>query len=122
MIASTVTGVAPEMRYELVGDEHVFQWKDISRYGSTVTPNERFSFQARLNSVTGLIRFVYTVESVATSTSYQPVIGIHAAATAGNWQSRKVGTTETWATSLNATSSSDVLRFTSATTDPKTAS
>lgn len=117
LVASSATGVTPEMRYQLVGDEHVFQWKDISRYGTT--SSERFSFQVRLNSVTGIIRFVYTVTSVGTSTSYQPVVGIRTAATAGDWQSRKVTTTESWATSLNAATSSDVMRFTSATPDPK---
>lgn len=117
MVASSATGVTPEMRYQLVGDEHVFQWQDISRWATTST--ERFSFQVRLNSATGLIRFVYTVTSVGTSTDYQPVIGIRTAATAGDWQSRKVTTAETWATSLNAATSSDVLRFTSSTPNPK---
>lgn len=117
LVASSATGVTPEMRYQLVGDEHVFQWQDISRWATTST--ERFSFQVRLNSATGLIRFVYTVTSVGTSTDYQPVVGIRTAATAGNWQSRKVTTAETWATSLNAATSSDVLRFTSSTPNPK---
>lgn len=117
MVASTATGAAPEMRYELVGDEHVFQWTDISRWATTAS--ERFSFQARLNSVTGIIRYVYSVTSVGTATNYQPVIGIRTANTAGDWQSRKVTAAETWATSLNATTTSDVLRFTTATPDPK---
>lgn len=117
MVASAMTGVTPEMRYELVGDEHVFQWKDISRWATTTT--ERFSFQARLNSVTGVIRFVYFVDAVGTATNYQPVIGIRTAATPGDWQSRKVTATETWGTSLNATVNTDVLRFTSSTPDPK---
>lgn len=117
MVASTATGVAPEMRYELVGDEHVFQWQDISRWATTAT--ERFSFQARLNTVTGVIRYVYTVTAVGTATNYQPVIGIRTASTTGNWQSRKVTATETWATSLNAPTSASDLRFTSATPDPK---
>lgn len=117
MVGSAMTGVTPEMRYELVGDEHVFQWNDISRWATTTT--ERFSFQVRLNTVTGVIRYVYTMSAVGTSLSYQPVIGIRTAATAGDWQSRKVTNTETWATSLNATTNSDNLRFTSSTPDPK---
>ena len=48
-IGSSATGATPEMRYQLVGNEHVFQWKDISRYPATT---DRFSYQARLNTIT----------------------------------------------------------------------
>jgi hypothetical protein len=110
MVGSSAAGATPNIRYELVGNEHVFQWNDISRWPSST---DRFSFQARLNTVTGTITYVYSVVSVGTSTSYQPVIGIRTANTAGNWQSRMVGTgAETWATSLAGTATTSVLRFT----------
>ncbi len=109
MIGSSASGATPNIRYELVGNEHVFQWNDISRYPSST---DRFSFQARLNTVTGTITYVYSVTSVGTSLSYQPVIGIRTANTAGNWQNRTVGTgPETWATSLAGTATTSTLRF-----------
>ncbi len=119
MVASTVTGVTPEIRYQIVGNEHVFQWKDISRWATTAT--ERFSFQVRLNFMTGEVKYVYSVAAVGTATNYQPVVGIRTAATAGNWQNRKVTDVgaELWATSLLGTSTADILRFTTATTNPK---
>ncbi len=116
---SNVTGATGEIRYQLIGSEHVFQWKDASRWNSDAT--ERFSFQARLNATTGTITFVCFINSVANTTTYQPVVGIRTATTAGNWQNRKVTAagTETWATSLAGTTTGDNLRFTTATPNPK---
>jgi hypothetical protein len=118
MIGSSAAGASSNIRYELVGNEHVFQWNDISRYPSST---DRFSFQARLNYVTGTITYVYSVTSVGTSTSYQPVIGIRTANTAGNWQSRMVANdaTSSWAASVPGTVTGDVCRFTSNATNPK---
>ncbi|PSK94503.1 T9SS type A sorting domain-containing protein [Taibaiella chishuiensis] len=117
LVGSSVTGATPEIRYQIVGNEHVFQWQDISRWAA----GERFSFQARLNFMTGEVKYVYSVTSVGTATNYQPVIGIRTATTAGNWQNRKVTDVgaELWATSLLGTTTSDNLRFTTATTNPK---
>lgn len=110
MVGSSASGATPNIRYELVGNEHVFQWNDISRWPSAT---DRFSFQARLNHVTGTITYVYSVTSVGTSLNYQPIIGIRTATTAGNWQSRTVGTgAETWATSLPGTTTTSNVRFT----------
>ncbi len=118
LIASSLTGAAPQMRYQLVGNEHVFQWTDASRSPATT---DRFSFQARLNAVTGVITYVYTVTSVGTATTNQPIIGIRTANTPGNWQSRFVANdaTSSWAASVLATTTTDVVRFTSSTTNPK---
>jgi hypothetical protein len=118
MIGSSATGASSSIRYELVGNEHVFQWNDVSRYPSST---DRFSFQARLNHVTGTITYVYSVTSVGTSTSYQPVVGIRTANTAGNWQNRLVANnaTSSWAASVPGTATGDLCRFTSSTTNPK---
>jgi hypothetical protein len=118
MIGSTVSGASSSIRYQLVGNEHIFQWTDMSRWPSTT---DRFSFQARLNHVTGVITYVYSVVSVGTSTSYQPVVGIRTAATAGNWQSRFVDNiaASSWAASTNATVTTNTCRFTSTATNPK---
>ena len=117
-IGSSATGATPEMRYQLVGNEHVFQWKDISRYPATT---DRFSYQARLNTITGTVTYIYSVNSVGTSVSYQPAVGIRTATTAGNWQSRTVASnaTSSWAASALSTVTGDLCRFTSATTNPK---
>jgi hypothetical protein len=118
LIGSSAAGAAPEIRYELVGNEHVFQWKDISRYPSTT---DRFSFQARLNAITGVITYVYTVTSVGTATNRQPVVGIRTDNTAGNWQSRLVENNgaSSWAASALAAATGNTLRFTSNATNPK---
>ena len=118
LVGSSAAGAAPEIRYELVGNEHVFQWKDISRAPATA---DRFSFQARLNTVTGVITYVYTVTSVGTATNRQPVIGIRTDNTAGNWQSRLVDNngTSSWAASAPATVTGNTVRFTSNATNPK---
>jgi hypothetical protein len=118
MIGSSAAGAAPGIRYQLVGNEHVFQWSDISRWPSAT---DRFSFQARLNYVTGTITYVYSVTSVGTATSYQPVIGIRTANTTGNWQNRLVANdaTSSWAASAAGTTTGDVCRFTSSTINPK---
>jgi hypothetical protein len=117
---STMAGAASQMRYQLVGDEHVFQWKDACR--TSLQASERISFQIRLNHVTGTIKYVYDVPNVGSSTSNFPEIGIRTAATAGNWQSRTVGTgAETWATTLASSAITDKMRITSG-TSPKSPS
>jgi hypothetical protein len=118
MIGSSAAGAVSSIRYEIVGNEHVFQWNDISRYPSAT---DRFSFQARLNYVTGTITYVYSVTSVGTSTSYQPVIGIRTANTAGNWQNRMVANdaASSWAASVPGTATTSLCRFTSNATNPK---
>jgi hypothetical protein len=118
LIGSSAAGATPNIRYQLVGNEHVFQWTDVSRSPGTT---DRFSFQARLNYVTGTITYVYSVTSVGTSTGNQPVIGIRTDNTAGNWQSRLVANdaTSSWAASVPGTATTNSCRFTSSATNPK---
>ncbi len=99
------TGVS-EIRYETIGDELIVQWTNFKRYGRTETIN----FQARLNTVTGVIKFVYDgTPPYDTSTSYQPQVGIKSAAgfysaitvgAAGNWNSPNVITSGITASSV----------------------
>jgi hypothetical protein len=100
----------PEMRWEQVGSEIVFQWQDFRRYLAT----EKFSFQIRLNTTNGQIKMVYSgTSSASTATTYQPQVGIRSATT-GDYKALKVGTgAETWENPLFATTSTDILRFTS---------
>ncbi len=52
--------------WQQVGNEIVFEWKDYNRYGST---GEKINFQARLNTSTGAISFVYGSFTLGTSTT-----------------------------------------------------
>jgi hypothetical protein len=70
-LASATTG-APEIRYELVGNEFVVQWKDVRRSG---TPSEVLNFQIRLNTSNNTIKFVYGSCTPGTNTIY-PEIGL----------------------------------------------
>ncbi|MUV02201.1 T9SS type A sorting domain-containing protein [Flavobacterium rakeshii] len=79
------------IRWEQVGDEVVIQWTNFRRY----LKSESFNFQARLNTVTGVIKFVYDgTPPYAASTDYQPQLGIKSStsnyvcltvATDGDW-------------------------------------
>lgn len=99
-----------EIRWQTVGNEVIFQWTKMCRYGVT----ESFDFQARLNTVTGNIVFVYRLNSgPGASTSYQPEVGIRTSAT--DYNNRLVASgAENWSTSLVGASSSSTCRFTSA--------
>ena len=100
-----------EMRWETVGNEIVFQWKQMKRYGAT----ENFDFQIRLNTVTKVVSFVYQLNSgPGSATNRQPQVGIRTSAT--DYNNRLVASgTEDWATSLSGTSNTNACRFTSAT-------
>lgn len=107
---ATTSAASAEMRWETVGNEIVFQWQDMRRYGVT---GERFSFQVRLNTINGEIKFVYGGANFTfgTSTSYQPVIGIRTSAS--DYKNITVGTgTETWAAPLAGTSTTSTVRLT----------
>jgi len=98
-----------EIRWETIGNEVIFQWKQFRRYNKT----ENFDMQVRLNTVTGTVSFVYQLNSgPATTTSYQPQVGIRTSAT--DFKNRLVSNTgaEDWNTSLPGTLNTDVCRFT----------
>lgn len=103
------TNANTEIRWETIGDEIVFQWKQMKRYNKA----ENFDFQVRLNTVSGIIRYIYQLNSgPGTTTSYQPQVGIRNSAT--SYKNLLVSTgAETWANPLSGTSSSSTCRFTS---------
>jgi len=110
------TNASTEIRFETVGFETIFQWTQFKRFGVT----ESFDFQARLNNSTGLITFVYKLNSgPGTSTSYQPQVGIRTSTT--DYNNRLVNTTAgvNWNTSLAGINSSSAARFTGSVTDPR---
>ncbi len=68
-----------ERRWQDVGTEVVFQWKNAARY--LQSSSERFSFQIRINKSNGQIRIVYgNMTSITTSTTYQPMVGLRGTA------------------------------------------
>lgn len=90
------TGVS-EIRYQTVGNEIVVQWSNFRRYNLA----EVFSFQARLNTVTGVIKYVYMgTPPYAASTSYQPQIGIKSSTT--NYHYLTVSSTGLWNAPVNS--------------------
>ena len=64
-----------ERRWQDVGTEVVFQWKNAARY--LQSSSERFSFQIRINKSNGQISVVYgNMTTITTSTTYQPMVGL----------------------------------------------
>ncbi len=114
LVNSTVG--SPEIRYEQIGAEAIFQWQDVKRFAAGT---ERFSFQARLNTATGVVRFVYSaVTDLTSSITNQPESGLRGSTNAfAQVKNRRVTTgTDTWLTSLAGTVSASKMRFT--TTSP----
>ena len=108
-----------EVRWQTVGSDVVVQWKEVKRY-TTNTNSESFSFQARLNTSTGVIRFIYGSYNGTTSSTTSPQVGLRGAnnSFATNVKNRLVNTTagsNTWATSIAGTTNANTCRYTSGT-------
>ncbi len=102
------SATSSEMRWQQIGNEVVFQWKNFRRYLET----ESFSFQARLNTVTGVITYVYGgAPTFGSGTSYQPIVGIRTSAT--DFKNVQIGSgAATWAAPNIGAANTDVCRFT----------
>jgi hypothetical protein len=90
----------PSVRYEQVGDEFVVQWTDVRRYN---VPNERLSFQVRLNTADNTISVVYGGTITPGLNTIYPQVGLRGASNAdfnnrmillgeGNWINSSAGT------------------------------
>jgi hypothetical protein len=76
--STTVASTVYERRWQDTGTEVVFQWKNASRYNQQAT--EYFSFQIRIDKTTKAVSVIYgNMNSVTTSTTYQPVVGLRGA-------------------------------------------
>ncbi|MDP2161368.1 MAG: MopE-related protein, partial [Flavobacterium sp.] len=112
----TIAGVQYELRWEDVGSEYVFQWKNASRWLQNTV--ERLNFQIRIVKSTGVISVVYgNFTDVANSLTYQPQVGLRGA-TNSDYNARRLTTTvpdatPTWDDTDVATSNAHTLRFTS---------
>jgi hypothetical protein len=109
---------SPEVRWEVLGNEVVVQWRDVRRWSSTPV-NEQISFQVRLNTVTSGIQIVYGgIISPGTLTNY-PQVGLRGAsnsvfdnrsvvAATGNWINSVQGTLNTATCYFNNANSATV--------------
>ena len=86
------TGVS-EIRFETVGNELVVQWQNFQRYSVT----ESINFQVRMNTSTGVVKFVYGGSSpYGSATTYQPQVGIKSSV--GNYSAATVLSDGSWNT------------------------
>ena len=107
----------PEIRWQQVGDDIIFQWQDVKRY-TTASNTEKFSFQAHLNTVTGAIKFVYGDFLNITTSTTSPQVGIRTESNSypTNVYNRLVNTTaptNSWSASGEGTSNSSTSRISS---------
>lgn len=114
LVSSTVSGAAPEIRWEQVGNVYVFQWSDMARSAQAAT--EIFDFQIRIDYTTGVISLVYNdFSTVTTSTSFTPQVGLRGA-TNTDFNSRRLTTTfpdatPSWDGTGVANSNANTVRF-----------
>lgn len=107
------TSGTPEIRLEQVASELVVQWQDVAR---TVGGSERFSFQARINTITGAIRFVYSSVTALGTSTVSPQVGLRGSSNVFASQVRNYScnaTSGTWAAPNNGGVNSATMRFTS---------
>jgi hypothetical protein len=101
----------PEIRWQVIGNEIIIQWKDVRRYNIA---SERLSFQARLNTSNNGISFVYDT-AVAGSNATYPQVGLRGSNnTLFDNRSVLVGTGN-WINSVQGTANTATCYFNSAT-------
>jgi hypothetical protein len=104
------TSLAPEVRFETVNDEIVFQWQDVRRFGVQA---ESFSFQLRLNTATNAIRFIYDGSApVDTNNNASPQVGLRGPSNS-DFFNRSVTTDNNWINSVSGTVNNATCRFSS---------
>lgn len=118
LVASAPTA---EMRWQQIGDEMIFQWKDMKRKITSPVNTERLNFQARLNLATNKVLMVYgDFTNVSTTTTYAnyPKVGLRGDDTDDYFYRRLTATvpddSPSWDDTSYAVSSDQNLRLTSA--------
>lgn len=109
-LASSDIGTA-EMRYQYVGNEHIFQWKDFSYW---LASDQQLGFQIRLNTTNSAIRIMY--DSGAAGTSFATTqVGLRASAPTFPYFVYNRAATDLWVnTTTGANSSATVTNGTGA--------
>ena len=117
LMDANAVGTTPEIRWEQIGNEIIFQWNDFARYTSS-TSTEIFDFQIRLNTSTGQIIIVYSdFSTVNSTTTYTPQVGLRGSTTT-DFNSRRLTSsvptsTPSWSNTAAATTTGHNVRFTS---------
>jgi len=91
-----------ELRTQVVGSEIIFQWKNMTNFGSTA---QFYNFQVRLNTTTRELKVVYGTMTSTTATNAQ--VGLRGSTT--DFNNRR--TTTSWAASLAGLINSDVMNL-----------
>ena len=103
---------SPSVSWTVAGTEIIVQWQDVRRYSTTTT--ERFSFQLHLDTLSGVIKFVYdAVSGTSTSTSY-PQIGLRGASNtfATDINNRLLLTGNSWSNTAQGTANNSTVALT----------
>lgn len=120
--SSTVTGAAPEVRYQDLGTEFVVQYQDHADYSNR--SNEKLNFQIRLVYATGEVKIVYgaCTDPGTSLSTYSPQVGIrgNSVAYATNVSPLMIGnvpagTTCDWSKAVTGNANSSTMLFTAAT-------
>jgi hypothetical protein len=117
LMDANAVGTTPEIRWQQIGNEIIFQWNDFARY-TTSTSAEIFDFQIRLNTSNGQIVIVYSnFSTVNSSTIYTPQVGLRGSTTA-DFNARRLTnsvptSTPSWNNTAAAASTGHTVRFTS---------
>jgi hypothetical protein len=117
--STSLTSQVYERRWQDVGTEVVFQWKNAARYLQSSV--ERFSFQIRVTKLTGVVKVVYgNMTTIANSLTYVPTVGLRGTVTTDFNNRRLTGTvpdgTPNWGApngTTAGTSNANTVRFTS---------
>jgi hypothetical protein len=118
LMDANAVGTTPEIRWEQIGNEIIFQWNDFARYISTGTSSEIFDFQIRLNTSNGQIVIVYSnFSTVNTTTTFTPQVGLRGS-TSADFNARRLTSTvptatPSWSNTVAATTTGHNVRFTS---------
>jgi hypothetical protein len=111
---NNATSGSPGISWTVSGTEIIVQWQDVHRYSTSTT--EKFSFQVHMDTVSGVISFVYGVYSGrGTSTTY-PQVGLRGvnntfatnvnnrllAVGGGSWSNTTAGTANSSAVALDS--------------------
>lgn len=115
----TSTVATTNFLYQLVGSEHVFQWENYSRYSSSGN-NDVLNFQVRLNTVTGVISYVYGTVTPGSNPTSSPQVGFRTSTTwtgdVNNLQLNITGspTSCTWENAVTGNANSSTMYIASA--------
>lgn len=96
-----------ELRTQTIGSEIIFQWTNMTNFGSTA---QTYTFQIRLNTSTSEVRVVYKEMTVTSSFTSPNQVGLRGSltdynnrTTTTNWAASAAGTSNTAAMTVSAT-------------------